>query len=81
MYRWSIIGQMVPLSQEVALQDCLRWYNLSKWIPFRLVKGTLSSGASPIIVRPTGKELCVRFIWWSIIGGVCYIFDINRRYS
>ena len=22
-----------------------------------------------MIVRPTGEELYVRFIWWSIIGG------------
>ena len=45
---------------------------ISKWIPFRSVKGALSSGASPAIVLPTGKELYARFIWWSIIGGVRY---------
>ena len=42
-------------------------------IPFRSVKGALSSGASPAIVRPTGEELYARFIWWSIIGGVCHV--------
>ena len=30
---------------------------ISKWIPFRSVKGALSSGAGPAIVRPMGEEL------------------------
>ena len=52
------------------LPDCLRWYIEVDTI--RSVKGALSSDASPTIVRPTGEELYVWFIWWSIIGGVHY---------
>ena len=45
-----------------------------KQAPFGRVKGDLSVGASPAVIAFTGEELYPRYIWWSIIGGVCYPF-------
>ena len=61
----SLIGQIVPLSQEVAPQDCLL-----KWILFSSVKDDLSFGADPMILQTYGQGVMpvVRLVVDNISG-------------
>ena len=64
-----MIGQMIPPLHKAPLEDCCG--GRLKQAPFGRVKDALSAGASFMIIRPTDKEFYLRYIWWSIIGGVC----------
>ena len=43
-----------------------------KQTPFGWVKDALSAGASSMFIQLTNEEFYSWYIWWSIIGGICY---------